>query len=54
MHKSPYCRHRYNNILYQAVFDFIYNNSVPFNKDKLALLHKRLFKSNTNIVYKYS
>ena len=36
MHKLPYCRLRYNYILYQAVFDFINNNTVPFKKDKLA------------------
>ena len=36
MHKLPYCCLRYNDILYQAVFDFLHNNKVPFKKDKLA------------------
>ena len=31
MHKLPYCRLRYNNVLYQAVFDFIHN-TFPFKK----------------------
>ena len=36
MHKLPYFRLRNNYILYQAVFNFIHNNTVPFKKDKLA------------------